>query len=128
MDRYNTGFEFDSYVARYYVQKLQQCKDRGIAFNLTLTQVKNMLRAKHCQLTGVALTHTNAGKSVKEARQRPTDVTIDRLDSSKPYEKGNVAAVAHFANSLKGAFEGACGRNAYAMLHTMSKNLKKRGV
>lgn len=127
-NRYKMGIEFDTYVAEYYVRKIQQCKDRRIKFDLTLTQVKNLLRAQKCQLTNTELTHTNAGVEVKKLQQRPTDVTIDRIDSSKPYEKGNVMAVAKFANQLKGDFENTCGKNAYKMLHLMSKNLKRRGV
>lgn len=126
-NRYTPGIEFDKYATRYYCSKQQQCKERGIDFNLTFTQVKNMLRAKRCQLTGVDLTHTNAGKKLAESVQRPTDVTIDRLDNNKPYETGNVIAAAHFANHFKGILEKDCGSNAANVLHNMSKNLKKRG-
>jgi hypothetical protein len=125
MSRYKPGIEFDKYVARYYVNKLQQCKDRKIEFKLTLVQVKNMLRAKRCQLTGIELTHNMMYCS---GSQRPTDVTIDRIDCDKPYETGNVIAVAHIANSLKAAFENKPAGVSAKTIHIMSKNLKKRGM
>ena len=119
------GLDFDRYVANYYVRKISQCRERGIEFKLSLTQVRNMLRAKRCQLTGVYLTHRNAGGYTENARA--TDVTIDRLDCSKPYEKGNVLAVAHYANQLKSSVENK-GFTSVKAIHLMSYNLKKRGI
>lgn len=123
--RYPTGPEFDAYVARYYTNKINDAKTRNIPFSLTFTQVKNMLRAKKCQLTGIDLTHTGALNGI--ATQRLTDVTIDRIDNSKGYEKGNVLAASHMANQIKNGFEMKCGKRAIITIHTMSKALKKRG-
>lgn len=126
MSRYESGVEFDKFVAQYYVNKQNNCRNRKISFNLTLTQVKNMLRAKRCQLTGIELTHTDAGLVGNSGLQRPTDVTIDRLDCSKPYETGNVIAVAHITNQLKAAFENK-SHTSLETLHKMSRSLKKKG-
>jgi hypothetical protein len=118
------GLEFDEYVARYYLNKIKKSAERGIEFKLSLTQVKNILRAKKCQLTGIPLTHT---KSIDKGTQANSDVTIDRLDCSLPYQKGNVTAVAHIANQIKSVFEN--NKNAdMKMLHSLSKSLKKRGI
>jgi hypothetical protein len=122
MTRY-TGLEFDRYVATYYVNKLRSCKDRNIEFNLSLLQVRNMLRAKRCQLTGIELTHNTSG----QALQKNSDVTIDRIDCNRPYETGNVCAVSHLANTLKAAFESPGNGRDVSLIHTMSKNLKKMG-
>ena len=115
--------EFDRYIVQYYMNKVDSCRSRGIAFNLTFTEVKNLLRAKKCQYTGVALTHTNSKTS-----QRDTDATIERMDSSKPYEPGNVCAVSYAANQAKSGFDAKFGADAVAMLHLISAQLKKRGI
>lgn len=117
-----TKTDFDIYLANFYRNKQVSAKARGIAFDLTLTQVKNMLRAKRCQLSGIALTHSFGDQ------QKATDVTIDRLDSSKGYVTGNVAAVAYCVNQVKSAFENPQRRMSVGVLHTMSKNLKKKGI
>ena len=116
--------EFDRYLVNYYMNKLDSCKKRGIAFNLTFTQVKNLMRAKKCQYTGVALTHTPFATQT----QRDTDVTIERIDSRKPYETGNVCAISFAANQAKSGFDAKYGADAVAMMHLISANLKKRGV
>ena len=118
------GIEFDKYVATYYCNKIQSSKDRNIAFNLTLNQVKNMLRAKVCPYTGLKLTH----RGCNAPRARHTDVTIDRMDSSKPYETGNVIACSKKANDAKSAFESAFPANAVEMIHQFSKLLHKKGL
>jgi hypothetical protein len=96
-------------------------KARGIAFNLTLTQVKNMLRAKKCQYTGIDLTHVAKG-----GIQSPTDVTIERIDPSCPYETGNVCAISFAANQAKSMFDAQFGKNSVAMLVKMAKEISKR--
>lgn len=114
--------EFDKYVANYYVNKIVSSKARGIAFNLTLTQVKNMLRAKKCQYTGIDLTHVAKGTGI----QSPTDVTIERIDPSRPYETGNVCAISFAANQAKSMFDAQFGKNSVAMLVKMAKEISKR--
>lgn len=116
--------EFDRYIVQYYSNKLNSCKSRGIAFNLTFLQVKNLLRAKKCQYTGVELTHTMSNTG----GQRDTDLTIERIDSNRPYETGNVCAVSFAANQAKSMFDAKFGADAVKMIHEMSKQLKKRGV
>lgn len=96
--------EFDLYVARKYVGKEQNARQRGIEFSLTITSVKNILKAKRCYYTGVELTHPRQNKEM-----RGTDVTIERVDSSKGYVKGNVVAVCHAANQAKAYFETGSG-------------------
>jgi hypothetical protein len=128
-DRRDTGkslydkLEFDRFVVQYYMNKLTSCKSRGIAFNLTFLQVKNLLRAKKCQYTGVLLTHTQGAGA-----QRDTDLTIERIDSNRPYETGNVCAVSFAANQAKSMFDAKFGKDAVAMIHSISRELKKRGI
>lgn len=125
MHRYE-GLEFDRYVAKYYTNKVHGSKERGIDFDLSLTEVKALLRTKKCQLTGIDMSHTGANTADKVV-QRPSDVTIDRIDASLPYVKSNCIAVSYMANQLKAGFERSCGKLAIPTLHKMSKVLLKKG-
>lgn len=92
--------EFELFVLSYYQAKVQSCKDRGISFELNLVSVRNLLSAKKCGYTGLPLTRGKKG-----VQMTATDVTIDRIDNTRPYEKGNVIAVANVANNFKSIFE-----------------------
>lgn len=83
---------FDKWVAKKYLMKIKNAEDRGLEFSLTLTSIKNILRAKKCYYTGLPLT--------------PETVTIDRVDSSIGYCIGNTVACHTKINNLKAVFEG----------------------
>lgn len=77
----------DNATATRYIQIRDRCKSKGVKFDLTLTQIRNMLRAKKCQLSGTVI------------KGLPS---IDRLDPSKGYVTGNVVAADRKFNSRKG--------------------------
>ena len=118
-----TGIEFDKFVARVYSNKVNSCRDSGLEFSLSLTQVKNMLRAKRCQYSGVELTHCASGVA-----QKDTDVTIDRIDNSKGYITGNVLACSKAMNSLKGVIENPSNASTLEGTYKMCKKLNKLGM
>jgi len=124
--RYNdsTPEQFDLYVACWMANKAKNCEQRGVAFNLSFVSCRNLLKAKKCYYTGVLLTKT---KTDTGAKPLPTDFTIDRVDSSKPYEKGNVVVCCHFANQLKNQVESS---NMFTARQAMSvfKKAIERGV
>lgn len=90
----------DVIIAQKYLNKYHNAKNTGIHFNLSLTSFKNLMRAKRCYYTGIIMTTKRTGKLI-----RATDRTVDRLDSSKGYVKGNVVACCHTANKMKGTIE-----------------------
>ena len=90
----------DIKIAKKYIQKANNAKQQGHEFNLNFTSYKNLMRAKKCYFTGELLTTPVGGENA-----RLTDRTIDRVDSSKPYEKGNVVACSLAANRIKGTIE-----------------------
>lgn len=96
-----TEIEFDLYAAKHLVWKAENAKKRGIEFSLTHTGMKNLLGAKRCYYTGIPLTKSTG----KEAELQLSDFTIDRIDGSKGYVKGNVVACCHAANQMKNQFE-----------------------
>lgn len=93
---------FDLYVADKLRRKADNAKERGIEFNMTFQSMKNILGAKKCHYTGLALTKPRASMPM-----RGSDLTIDRIDCTKGYVKGNVVACCHAANQLKSQVEKA---------------------
>lgn len=110
-----TETEFDLYAAKHLVWKAENARKRGIDFALTHTGMKNLLNAKRCYYTGIPLTKSTG----KEAELKLSDFTIDRIDGSKGYIKGNVVACCHAANQMKNQFESLgitglkAGRNIF---------------
>lgn len=92
----NKKREFDAVVAKKYGQKYHNATKRGIEFDLSFTDFKKLLRATHCAYTGVLLTKNEDCTNVQ-----PTDMTIERVDNSKGYIKGNCVVVCHAANMWK---------------------------
>ena len=96
------GKPTDLEVAKKFMSLSSNANRRGKDFGLTLAEVRRLLSLKRCQLTGVEM--TLAG----DEPAKGTDRTIDRVDASKGYVVGNVAAVCYAANMLKAQlFEGA---------------------
>lgn len=78
-------------LARKFVTKHNNAKAKGIKFTMTIQSLRNLLRATKCYYTGIPLTKEN--------------FTIDRVDSAKGYEKGNVVACCEQYNMWKGTLE-----------------------
>ena len=77
-------------VAKKYLQLQESARKRGKEFNITLSDVRTLLKKKVCHYTGMKFTDTENLKR-----------TIDRVDNTKGYVKGNVVACSHIANQLK---------------------------
>jgi len=95
--------EFQSKVAKRFLSKKSDAERRGIEFTLSLRSIENLLSAKHCYYTGFLLTEN----SDSQGHQVATGRTIDRIDSSKGYIKGNVVACCYAAN-IKGNVVACC--------------------
>lgn len=85
---------FDEVVARKYLDKLQNARERGLEFTLTLRDVARLMKRKRCYFTGIELLDTSGSA-------HPQKRTFDRLDSSKGYTPENTVASSHAANSSK---------------------------
>ena len=68
----------DQAVVNKYYRLMCRANSKGLEFNLSFISVKNLLRAKCCYFTGKVLTNKNR--------------SIDRVDNTKGYVKGNVVA------------------------------------
>lgn len=111
---------FDLYVMKKMQNKMADARRRGIEFNMTFQAMKNICRAKRCYYTGLPLTKPRPNEPL-----RPTDMTIERIDASKPYEKGNVVAVCYAANQLK-SHADAGGLDAMIIAQKMFTKVVKR--
>ena len=112
-----TASEFDLYAAKHLVWKAENAKKRGIDFDLSFQSMKNLMGAKRCFYTGIVLTKSSGKEANGDLRL--SDFTIDRIDGSKGYVKGNVVACCHAANQMKNQFESLgvvglkAGRNIF---------------
>lgn len=81
----------DEDVARKFLQLKDSARKRNIEFNLNLTTVRNLLKAKRCAYSGLPFDYTDPKKSP----------TVDRKDHRKGYVKGNVVSCRQEINELK---------------------------
>lgn len=102
----DNNLPLDLLVARKYQQLYTSAMKRSKEWNLSLSDVKKLITRKTCQYSGVKLTKGSGDVA------RFSDLTIDRLDNTRGYVKGNVYSVCHGANQIKNyLFEanGGCG-------------------
>lgn len=78
-------------VALKFVALWKSAQRRGKEFNLTLQDVNKLLHTKACFYTGTPLTREPGNNML----------TVDRVDNTKGYVKGNVVACCHLANQIK---------------------------
>lgn len=96
-----SNVDFELKVMAKYKSKVNDAKVRGLEFDLTYQSMKNLMVAKKCAYTGMTLTEPmNDGTGL-----RASDRTIDRVDASKGYIRGNVVACCHAINHMKGQVE-----------------------
>lgn len=70
-----------------------RAKKQGFEFNLTEEDIKI---PTHCPLLGIELFIAEGRRAVKD-----NSASLDRIDSSKGYIKGNVWVISHRANTIK---------------------------
>lgn len=114
---------FDLLVMRKYKHKVDNAKERGLDFSLTFAQFRNIYTRTRCAYTGRKLT-------VSCAQPQPvTDLTVERIDSTKGYVLGNCIAVCASANKIKGIFEDPSTpldlKDAINMFANISKMMQK---
>lgn len=96
-----TDVAFEMKVIAKYKAKYNDARQRGLEFDLTIQSVRNLMLAKKCAYTGMTLTEPAPGGG----ELRASDRTIDRVDSTKGYVKGNVVACCNAINHMKGQVE-----------------------
>lgn len=88
-------------IHKYFKNIQRNAEKRGKKFNLTEDYILSLLKLQHnkCAITGIKikLSHPNDKTSLEDA-------SLDRIDSSKGYKKGNVQWVALGVNYMKRNF------------------------
>ena len=110
----------DLKIAKKYVTKATNAKQSGVEFTLSLTSFKNLMRAKKCGYTGIPLTEGGNANPIF------SDVSVDRIDNSKGYVRGNVIAVAHGVNQVKGNLENPNSAFGFKECEKMLKTIKRK--
>lgn len=77
-----------------YNRLKNRAKQRGIEFNLTLTDLNNLSIPISCPVLGIPL-------RTERGRQTDNSISIDRIDSNKGYTVDNIIVVSWKANRLK---------------------------
>lgn len=115
----------DIQIAKRFINKCKDSQKRGLDFNLNFTSFKNLMRSEKCYYTGVSLITPEVVIPGKTHKLRPNDRTIDRIDASKGYIKGNVVACSFSANRFKAMFESGTNsltnKQAIKILTSMNK-------
>lgn len=77
----------------------------GIEFSITLDDIRELAEGlTHCPWLGIELRwQCNFGSGIGRGKSKawPNSPSLDRLDSSKGYVKGNIVIVSHRANAIK---------------------------
>lgn len=105
---------FDLKVARAYVNKVKSSKERGLAFELSLQFFLDLFKSPVCAYTGIKLTIPNEGI------QKPTDLTLERIDPLVGYTETNTIVVSQYANSVKATLD--------SFLHSKLSDEAKRKI
>ena len=89
--------DIEERVALKYINLKRSASRRQKDFDLKLADIRRLVTRKTCYYTGVSI-------GIYED-QHPNQLTIDRLDPEKGYDKGNVVACSHTANQFKNKIE-----------------------
>lgn len=87
--------EFELRLAERYRKLYRSANDRGKDFSLTLTDLRKLMKQKHCAYTGVAMIDVSDNSCPDNQR------TIDRINPLVGYTKENTVAASYRANQLK---------------------------
>jgi hypothetical protein len=76
----------------------QRAKQKGLEFNLEVT---DLVKNTHCPIFGIELVYGGTGKTEKGYGAFENAASLDRIDPTKGYIKGNVVIVCWEANRAK---------------------------
>lgn len=85
---------FESMVCRKFLRLEERSAEKGLEFDLTISDIKRMMKRKTCEYTGEPITCFAAVGSLN-------GLTFDRKDPNKGYTKENVKVVSYWANKVK---------------------------
>lgn len=89
---YDVDYRIANQEKSLYKSAKHRAKNKGLDFNLDITDI---VIPEYCPILGVKLTKQHGAGRVK------TNPSIDRIDPSKGYVKGNVWVISDLANRMK---------------------------
>lgn len=110
----------DLELARMYVNKAHSSEQRGIEFSISLKDYSKLLNQTRCAYTGIKFCEYINDKPVNKWYAR----SIDRVDSSKGYVRGNVVAACSGINKFKGIIENDTNPITFDMVGQMLRNIE----
>jgi len=109
----------DEYVAKKYLNILYRAQKKKLDFDLSLIDIRRLLNKKYCSFSGILLVLPEKHLSAKDIV--PDDYpTIDRIDNSLGYIKGNVCTVCSRVNKQKGNLTTKEITNMYKAIQGMN--------
>lgn len=110
------GTELEVETANRYYHMYNNSKKRGIEFNLSITDVRRLLKRRTCHYSGAVLVKgLHPSKIEERGGQLGNAHTIDRVNPNHGYIKGNVVACSHESNALKNTIEKTTFRELRAI-------------
>lgn len=107
-------------------QLFQSATKRGLEFNLTVSDVKRLLKRKTCYYTRVKFEYNlPQRRKGKHNIASPYIRTIDRIDPTKGYVRGNVVACTWFINQVKNELFDSNSDDSVTVLKNFSYFLKR---
>ena len=79
--------------SRLWYAAKARAKKRGLEFNL---EKEDIILNEYCPILKIKLTHSS-----RRGSSRTNVATLDRIDPTKGYIKGNVEVISHLANTMK---------------------------
>lgn len=98
MSAYATAYAHRHPNRRMWSVAKQRAKQRGIEFTISPEDIQI---PDSCPVLGMPL-RLGVGQSGRQGGN-PNSPSLDRIDPSRGYVKGNIRVISHLANSMKGA-------------------------
>lgn len=90
--------DLERYTASKFIQIYNSASRREKGFDLTLSDVKRLLKKRVCHYTGIPV-------GTSSDKEHPQQITFDRVDATLGYTKDNVVTCCHSANQFKNTIE-----------------------
>jgi hypothetical protein len=96
--RYQSLNPFMTQTSSMVRKARQRAKDKNLPFNIDHDYIRS-IAPSHCPVFGIALEWSSYRENGNGAL--PNSPSLDRIDPSKGYVKGNVWIISHRANTIK---------------------------
>lgn len=92
---------FNGFMKRLFKDSRRSAQERELAFTITHQDLLDCYDEQDglCNLTGVKLTHNSTPGLGRN--KHPFNISVDRIDSSRGYERNNIQLVCTYVNTIK---------------------------